>query len=232
MSDIFKFGEEVEGYSIPVLNEREIRAAAGLLFLMMLISVMVVILKEDFLLLKYAVTIFLTDIVIRVFVSPKYAPTLILGRMIVSNQVPEYVGAQQKKFAWIIGVVLASIFFTLTVVVNSYSPISGIICFICLIFLFFEAAFGICLGCKFYSMVYKEKAQYCPGEVCSDQSKQAIQKTSLSQVMIAIGFIGYIVLTSILFNDYFRQKPFDLMGIDSHAQVIDPEFHTSSSMKN
>ena len=35
MSGIIKFGEDVEGYNIPVLNEREIRAAAGILFLIM-----------------------------------------------------------------------------------------------------------------------------------------------------------------------------------------------------
>ncbi len=29
----FRFGQDVAGYNIPVLNEREIRAAAGLLFL-------------------------------------------------------------------------------------------------------------------------------------------------------------------------------------------------------
>jgi hypothetical protein len=29
MSSLKKFGENVEGYDIPVLNEREIRAAAG-----------------------------------------------------------------------------------------------------------------------------------------------------------------------------------------------------------
>jgi len=218
MNKIIKFGEEVEAYTIPVLNEREIRAAAGILFLMMFTSVLVVILKENFLMLKYAVTIFLTDIMIRVFVSPKYAPTLIIGRLIVRNQVPEYVGAQQKKVAWIIGIVLASIFFTLTVVVNSYSPITGIICLICLIFLFFEAAFGICLGCKFYSMVYKEKAQYCPGEVCDVNSKQDIQKTSLIQMLIVMGFIGYIILTAFLFNDYFSEKPYDLLGIDSASR--------------
>lgn len=33
MSSVFQFGERVEGYTIPVLNEREIRAAAGMLFL-------------------------------------------------------------------------------------------------------------------------------------------------------------------------------------------------------
>ena len=132
MSKIIQFGEKVDGYDIPVLNEREIRAAAGMLFLMMYTSVLIVFMMENFLLLKYAVTIFLTDILIRVFINPKYAPTLILGRLIVRNQTPEYVGAAQKKFAWIIGIVLASVFFSLTVVVNSYSPITGIICLICL----------------------------------------------------------------------------------------------------
>ena len=214
MKKIIQFGENVEGYSIPVLNEREIRAAAGLLFLMMFTSVMVVILTENFLLLKYAVSIFFTDILIRVFVNPKYAPTLIIARLIVRNQVPEYVGAQQKKFAWIIGIVLASIFFIFTVIVNSYSPITGIVCLICLIFLFFEAAFGICLGCKLYSLFYKEKAQYCPGEVCDNNAKQDIQKTSLPQILVVFAFIGYVVVIAFLYNDYFSVPPYDLFGID------------------
>lgn len=215
MSKIVKFGEDVEGYSIPVLNEREIRAAAGILFLLMFISVMIVIFKEDFFLLKYAVTIFLTDILIRVLVNPKYAPSLIIGRLIVRNQVPEYVGAPQKKFAWIIGIVLASVFFSLTVVVNSYSPITGIICLICLVFLFSEAVFGICLGCKFYPVFFKDKVEYCPGEVCEPGDKQDIQKTSVAQVLMVFGFIAFISVLAFLFNDFFSIKPFDLLGIDS-----------------
>ena len=67
-----QFGEHVEGYNIPVLNEREIRAAAGILFLVMLISILVVIFTGNFTMLKYAVTIFLTDISIRVFINPKF----------------------------------------------------------------------------------------------------------------------------------------------------------------
>ena len=114
-----KFGEDVLGYSIPVLNEREIRAAAGILFLMMFISIFLAATRGEFLLLKYAVTIFLTDLLVRVFINPKFSPSLIIGRLIVRNQVPEYVGAKQKKFAWIIGVVLASTMFILMVIVNS-----------------------------------------------------------------------------------------------------------------
>ena len=139
--------------------------------------------------------------------------------MIVGNQVPEYVGAQQKKFAWIIGVVLSATMFIFMVVVNSYSPITGIICLICLVFLFFESAFGICLGCKFYSLFYKEKAQYCPGEICDAKSKQDIQKTSIVQLLIVFAFIAYIFLTAFLFNDQFSKKPYDLFGIFASAQA-------------
>jgi hypothetical protein len=215
---MIRFGENVEGYSIPVLNEREIRAAAGILFVMMFVSIFLAASKGDFLLLKYAVVIFLTDILIRL-INPRFSPSLIIGRLIVRNQVPEYVGAIQKKFAWIIGLVLATTMFILTVVVNSYSAITGIICLICLIFLFFESAFGICLGCKFYNMIYKEKAQHCPGEVCDVKSRQEIQKTSVVQVLIVMGFIVYITLTVFVFNKTFTVKPHDLFGTESQEQI-------------
>ncbi|MEI7828243.1 MAG: DUF4395 domain-containing protein [Prolixibacteraceae bacterium] len=218
MSKVFKFGEDVPGYSIPVLNEREIRAAAGILFLMMFITIITVLTKGDFTPLKFAVVIFLVDICIRVFVSPRFSPSLIIGRLIVRNQTPEYVGAKQKKFAWIIGVILALTMFILLVVVNSYSPITGIICLICLIFLFFESAFGICIGCKMYSLIYREKAQYCPGEVCEVKDRQEIQKTSWTQILIVLAFAVFIFLTITLFKENFSKKPFDLFGLEKHEQ--------------
>ncbi|OGU33261.1 MAG: hypothetical protein A2057_14070 [Ignavibacteria bacterium GWA2_35_9] len=219
MNKLINFGETVEGYNIPVLNEREIRAAAGILFVLMFVSVLKVIFQGDFFLLKYAVTIFLTDILIRVFINPKFSPSLVIGRWIVRNQVPEYVGAPQKKFAWIIGTVLATTIFIHLVIINAFSPITGIICLICLIFLFFETSFGICLGCKFYPMFYKEKAQYCPGDVCDVKSKQDIQKTSGVQLFIVLGFIVFIFLTAFLFNDNLNEKPYDLFGIESSVEA-------------
>lgn len=216
---IVKFGEDVQGYSIPVLNEREIRAAAGILFMMMFISIQTAASKGDFLLLKYAIVIFLTDLLIRVFISPRFSPTLIIGRWIVRNQVPEYVGAKQKKFAWVIGIVLAVIMLVLAVIVNSFSPITGLICMICLVFLFFEAAFGICLGCKFYKLAYKEKAQYCPGEVCEVKSRHEIQKMSGTHLLIVVGFIAYVALTVYFFNDTFSEKSIDLFGITDQVNA-------------
>jgi len=68
MNKIIGFGENVKGYDIPVLNEREIRATAGILFLLMYTSIMIVILENNYLMLKYAILIFLTDFLIRVFI--------------------------------------------------------------------------------------------------------------------------------------------------------------------
>jgi hypothetical protein len=212
MTKLIQFGENVEGYNIPVLNEREIRAAAGLLFLSTFLSLMFILFKGNFVPIKYVLTFFLIDFIIRVFINPKFSPTLIIARLIVRNQTPEYVGAAQKKFAWIIGVVLAATMFYSFIIVNAYSAVTGIICLICLIFLFFESAFGICLGCMFYPLFFKEKVQYCPGETCEVRQKQDIQKTSASQLLVLLAFIAFTFLTVYLMNDRFSEKPHALFG--------------------
>lgn len=219
MKKIIRFGEDVDGFDIPVLNEREIRAAAGILFLGTFISLMYILFNGNFIPIKYVIILFLLDFLIRVFINPGFSPTLILGRLIVRNQTPEYVGAAQKKFAWIIGVVLAGTMFIFFLIVNAYSPITGIICLICLIFLFFESAFGICLGCKFYPLFFKDKAQYCPGEVCDVKQRQEIQKTSVSQLLILAAFILFIILTVWLMNDRISEKPHDLFGNNNTIQT-------------
>jgi hypothetical protein len=219
MKKIIQFGEDVDGYEIKVLNEREIRAAAGIMFLMMFISLMMILFKENFVPIKYGITLFLTDMLIRVFINPKYSPSLIIGRLIVRNQTPEYVGAKQKKFAWIIGVILSATMFVFMVIINAYGPVSGITCLICLTFLFFEASFGICIGCKLYSLLFKEKVQYCPGEVCEVKDRQNIQKISSTQILIAFGFAAYIFLMSFFFSDYFHKEPYDIFGVNDKAKT-------------
>lgn len=210
---LIKFGEDVEGYNIPVLNEREIRASAGILFVLMFVSLMQILFKGNFLMIKYVIIVFLTDLLLRVFINPRLSPSLIIGRLIVSRQVPEYVGASQKKFAWKIGIALASLMFVLLVVLNLYSIITGLGCLICLVFLFFESAFGICLGCLFYSLFHKEEVQYCAGEICDVREKQAIQKTSWIQILIISCFIVLVILMIVFFNDQFVENPKNLWEI-------------------
>lgn len=214
-----QFGENVEGYTIPVLNEREIRAAAGIMFLATFISLMLILFKGNFVPIKYVLIIFLTDFSIRLFVNPKFAPILIIGRLIVSNQNPEYVGAAQKKFAWYIGLILSATMFVLMVIINSFSYITGIVCLICLILMFFETAFGICLGCKIHKIFNKEKVQYCPGEVCNLKVKQDIQKTSKIQLAVVLILISFVLLIAIRFNEKFKEKPFNLLETKKSEQV-------------
>jgi len=213
MSKLFRFGEDVPGYEIPVLNEREIRAAAGILFAWAFLAINTAIMKGSFALLKYFILAFLVDFIIRLFVNPKFAPTLIIGRLIVRRQVPEYVGAAQKKFAWVIGLFLVLVMLALVVYLNTYSAITGLICLICLIFLLFESAFGICLGCLFYGWFYGKKAQYCPGEVCEIKDRHEIQKISWPQIFIVLGFIAFVAASVYLFSETFNEKPQDLFKL-------------------
>ena len=212
MNDIRQFGEKVEGYPVPVLNEREIRAAAGILFLATFLSLLFILFRGNFIPIKFVIPFFLADFLVRVGLSPRFSPTLILGRLIVGNQTPEYVAAEPKRLAWIIGVALAGTMFVLMVLMNTYGPISGIICLVCLVFLFFEAAFGICLGCKFYSLVYRKPPELCPGEVCEVKVRQPIQKTSLAQVLVLVAAVALTVAATVTLTETLSARPTPLFA--------------------
>ena len=175
MKKIFNFGEELKDFDVKVLNEREIRASAGILFLFAIISFMNSWLTGNFYFTKIFVIAFLIDFFIRVFINPYYSPTLILGRFFTKNQKPEYVGAPQKRFAWTIGFILAITMFFLLVINNVIGPFNLFICLSCLLLLFFESVFGICLACKVYNLFHKEQAKLCPGGVCDTFKKEKIQ---------------------------------------------------------
>jgi Domain of unknown function (DUF4395) len=184
---IFQFGEMRPEYQIPVLNERAVRAAAGILFFLALISFMNAWLTGNFQPTRVFVVGFFIEFTIRIFVNPRLAPIMILGQWMVRKQQPEWSGAPQKRFAWAIGFVLASAMLYLVVLNNVIGPINLIVCSMCLTLLFFETAFGICIGCKVYNMFNKEQAQLCPGGVCEMPTEQATS-TSLAQTAIVIVF--------------------------------------------
>ena len=204
MSKVFGFGEVVEGYAIKVLNEREARAGAGLLFLVGFISFINCMVTKSLLVTQIFIGVFLAEFIIRVLINPKYAPSLVIGRFMVNNQVPEYVGASQKRFAWGIGLVIAIFLFGLTILFPSVTPIGeeslhnaliGLSCMICLVLLYFEAVFGICLGCKIYNKFNKSEAQYCPGGVCEEEDRHECQKISISQVAVLVGFFTILIVS-------------------------------------
>jgi hypothetical protein len=192
MSKLFGFGETVEGYAVPVLNEREVRASAGILFFFAMVSFMNAWMLGDFRLTRIFVVAFLIDFTIRIFINPRFAPSLIVGRFAVRKQLPEYVGAPQKRFAWAIGFALALAMLFLIVIYKVIGPINLLVCAACLTLMFFESAFGICLGCKVYNRFNKEQAQLCPGGSCDVPERQEIQKIGPAQTLIVIAFLAMI----------------------------------------
>ena len=197
MKKIFGFGETVEGYAVPVLNEREVRASAGILFFFALVSFLNSWLMGNFRLTKIFVIAFLIDFTIRIFINPKYSPSMILGRLAVKNQVPEWSGAPQKRFAWAVGWTLAVTMFYLIVLNDVIGPINLIVCATCLTLMFFESAFGICLACKIYNAFSRRQAQHCPGGTCEIGevfAPHASQKVGASGTVIVALFLVLIGL--------------------------------------
>ena len=186
-SSIFQFGQRLPEYQVPVLNERAVRAAAGSLFFFAFIAFMNAWLVGNYQPTRVFVLVFLLDFTLRLFVNPRYAPSLIVGQWVVRKQQAEWVGAPQKRFAWAIGFMLALAMLYLMVIHQVIGPINMIVCSTCLLLLFFEAAFGICVGCKLYNAFNKEAAQLCPGGSCELAPAQR-SRTSLAQFVVLLLF--------------------------------------------
>jgi len=164
MQKLFRFGEEVPGYDYRVINERDARASAGIMFLFGIISFFSFILTHNLFWAEVFSLTFILEFAIRVLINPLYAPYMVLGSVVVSNQHPDWVEAKPKKFAWILGLGLGLIM-AYFIVFGILSPIRMLTCVACLILLYVESVFGICLGCILYQKLNVD-VQNCPGGVC------------------------------------------------------------------
>jgi fumarate reductase subunit C len=185
LKEFFAYGEKVPGYEVRVLNEREARAAAGILFVGAFLGLVNGVMLGTAKFSEYFVTFFAIDFTIRI-IQPRYSPSLLLGRFFVRNQKPEYVGAAQKRFAWALGMILAWPMFYYLVIDFQPNPLKVLVCLICMALLFFEAAFSICLGCKIFSWIKRKDPKYCPGGVCELQTKDPVQKFTPVQSIILL----------------------------------------------
>jgi hypothetical protein len=188
---LFQFGQIRPEFAVPVLNERAVRASAGLLFAAALITFMHAFLLGNFQPTRVFVVAFVLEFAVRLFAGPQFAPVYMLGQWVVRHQQPEWVGAPQKRFAWGIGLALGLSMFWLLVVQQVIGPVNMLVCGLCLVFMFFESAFGICIGCKVYNLFNKEQAQLCPGGVCetSPATRESLPaSTRAVQALVLLGF--------------------------------------------
>ena len=228
MREFFAYGEKVEGYDVRVLNEREARAAAGILFVGAFLGLANGAMLGTPIFSQFFVTFFMIDFIIRI-IQPRYSPSLLLGRFFVRNQNPEYVGAIQKRFAWGLGAIIAVPMFYYLVVAFEPNPIKVLVCLVCMVLLFLESAFSICLGCKMFNLFSKEQSRYCPGGVCEIQRKDPVQTFTMAQKIIlsltifAVFYGTYAYFTKLPDRTFLVKKVKNMMLSDEERERIEEE---------
>ncbi len=100
-------GEVIPGLTLygqpapyPVVNERAVRAGAGVGFLLGLGAFLPAFFLGELIYLKLLLPFLLFDFLAKTVVGLRWSPLSRLGDLIVFNQAPDYVGAVQKRFAW------------------------------------------------------------------------------------------------------------------------------------
>jgi hypothetical protein len=120
---------------------------------------------------------------------------MVIGQWLVRRQQPEWTGAPQKRFAWGIGFGLALTMFYLVVIKGVVGPINLIVCGLCLFFLLFESAFGICVGCWIYNRLNAEQARLCPGGAC-EYTPEPSQRLAVGQIISVALFATFVTFAA------------------------------------
>jgi len=212
-----EYGAHVSGYEATVVNEREARAAAGILFMLGMIVIFVGIGYGHIIVARVYLAFLFVDFTIRM-ITPTYSPSLLLGKFVVHNQKPDYVGGLQKRFAWTLGWLISlpmMWWFVLNWDITFYKVL---ICVLCLTLMFLEGAFGICVGCMIYKFVIKEDPKNCPGGACEMRIREPIQKFNPLQAGIAFVTTFALIIGIYLFLAKTESKTF--FGEFLHEAVL------------
>jgi len=189
---LLNYGEKVPGYDIPVINEREARAAAGILGMLGTIVIFVGIGFNHIIVARIYLGFLFIDFTARM-ISPNYSPSLLLGKLVVQNQKPEYVGGLQKRFAWTIGWLISIPMIEWFVLHWDITFYKVLICVLCITLMFLESAFSVCVGCWIYKLITREDAKHCPGGVCEIRTKEPIQMFNpIQKAIAALTLVGLL----------------------------------------
>ena len=174
---IISFGEYIEGKSFKVLDERRMRASAGVMLFLGIIASINAFMLYNYIVVTYISGFLMLNFMVGIFINPKFSPTVFIGYLVTYKQSPLPIGAIQKKFAWSLGLTLSATIFVLSFFlledINYFGPVC-LLCLTCLLLLFLETSFGICVGCKLYYVAIGLKLlkkpiekPNCMGDACA-----------------------------------------------------------------
>jgi len=147
------FGTLDETLGYKVLDERVMRASAGIMMMLGILASINAFILQRYIVVPWISGFLALNFMVGLFIGSDFSPTILLGKIFVRKQSPLPIGAVQKQFAWSLGLTLSLSIFTLSLfLLNNpafFEPVC-MLCILCIFLLFFETAFGICIGCKLY----------------------------------------------------------------------------------
>lgn len=172
---------KIDGSPAPygVVNEREVRVVAGAMFVVGLATFFFVVFQRQLWLMNFIIPLFWLEFFLKAVFGPHLSIFALFTRPLISNQTPDWVGAIQKRFAWSLGLVMATamilVFFVFGI--RGIAPMA--ICSICLVLMWLESSAGVCVGCYLYKYLVDKKIitqekykPVCAGGICSIQKEQ------------------------------------------------------------
>lgn len=163
------------------VNETAIRVGAGIMFTIGLFTFLSVYYAGKYELVLIIVWIFWLDFVLKV-INPQFSIIGNIAKFLVRHKEPVWVGAIQKRFAWMIGLMMSSVVFVAlinrVVIHHNLHYIPETIswpmyfCIVCLAFMWLESVLWRCAGCKIFEFLVKhgimknKDHQNCPDGEC------------------------------------------------------------------
>lgn len=167
---------EIDGHraDYAVVNERAVRATAGLMMVSAAVAFALAYFDDFYLPLQVFTLVAAADFGVRLFSGlATLSPFGRLGAWLVRRQRAEWVGATQKRFAWSLGLMMASLV-TYLLHTGSTGGLSTALCLTCIALMWMEASLGICVGCRLFDALIRagvikrpENRPACPGGVCT-----------------------------------------------------------------
>jgi hypothetical protein len=153
----------------PVVNENEVRAAAGLTMVIGAVAFCYAYFTRQYAPLQVVASLFFVEFLIRVAVGLRSSPIGALARVLTLDRPPEWVSAKPKRFAWTLGLGMT---FAMAIITNVgiRGTLPRTICLACLTLMWMESALGVCLGCKIYGLAVRRgwRSPDPEMEVCAD----------------------------------------------------------------
>jgi Domain of unknown function (DUF4395) len=138
----------------PVVNEHQVRAAAGLTMIMGMTAFAFAYFEHRYTGLQAVSSFLLLEFVVRLTAGFSRSPVGLLAGWITRLYPPDWVSAKPKRFAWTLGMGIAgAMTFITNYGIRGWLPRS--LCLVCMTLMWLESVIGLCLGCQIHGLMVR-----------------------------------------------------------------------------